>query len=90
MLDIGCGVDLFLGLLVVTSGLKFGVGFDSNPEAIALADRMRLGLPDDQQAKPRFEQLGTGAGWPDATFDVVSLIVTPPYIYQNPGACSPR
>lgn len=74
VLDIGCGAGLFLGLLAVTGRLKSGVGFDSNPEAIALAGRMRSGLPCELQAKLRFERLDTGAEWPDGTFDVVSLI----------------
>ena len=75
ILDIGCGGGLFLGLLTGTNRIKHGHGFDSNPIAIKTANAMsKQAKSSGHTADLLFETRSAAADWPDATYDVVSLI----------------
>ncbi|MGH8130113.1 MAG: class I SAM-dependent methyltransferase [Steroidobacteraceae bacterium] len=75
VLDVGCGGGLFLGLLAVEGGIRSGVGFDSSPSAIAVAQRMRRrAVEHGARATLDFQHRDAAAPWPEGTFDVVSVI----------------
>ena len=72
VLDAGCGAGLFLGLLADCGYISSGMGFDSNPAILALAQRMTKHLP--ARVSIEFRHIDAAAAWPTETFDVVSLI----------------
>lgn len=85
ILDVGCGGGLWLHLLARLGVIRSGVGFDSSPGAIALANgALSTGWNADEtvDCRPclRFEHLDVRADWPlpasaaSGGFDVVSII----------------
>jgi 2-polyprenyl-3-methyl-5-hydroxy-6-metoxy-1,4-benzoquinol methylase len=75
VLDAGCGVGLFLGLLAATRPSIHGVGFDSSRVAIGAAQRMAeraksLGCSGELE----FCCLDVAEPWPGGRFHAVSLI----------------
>ncbi len=75
VLDVGCGSGLFLGLLAVEGKVSAGVGFDSDPAAIATARRMLMSpLLRGAQARLSFQLRTASDPWPQGTFQVVSMI----------------
>lgn len=69
LLDVGCGGGLFPGLAAETGRLSAAIGFDSNPAAIAMAQKLRV-----TSARLEFRHLDVEAPWPEGPFDVVSMI----------------
>jgi len=72
VLDVGCGGGLFLALLAATGRISEGVGFDASRMAIEVAQRLPTNLPAGPRV--RFERRGVGDSWPEALFDVVSVV----------------
>lgn len=72
VLDVGCGAGLFLGLAARSGKLRYGVGFDSDARALAIAQS--LVLPSDSGARLVFRHLQVEDRWPEGAFDVVSMI----------------
>jgi 2-polyprenyl-3-methyl-5-hydroxy-6-metoxy-1,4-benzoquinol methylase len=76
VLDVGCGGGLFLGLLRVTRRIAFGHGFDSSPQAIAVARQMaaRAERSGISAGSLLFEHRRVTGAWPGGQFDVVSIV----------------
>jgi cyclopropane fatty-acyl-phospholipid synthase-like methyltransferase len=75
VLDVGCGAGLFLGLLAGTGRRFRGVGFDASAGAVREACAMGALLESrGTAAKLKFEHRDVRAGWPEGSFDVVSII----------------
>lgn len=74
VLDVGCGSGLFLGLLTRCGRISRGVGFDSDPQAIAAAQMMSKRIENPGNAALTLEHRGVNDPWPEEMFDVVSLI----------------
>ena len=72
VLDVGCGSGLFLGLLAVSDRISHGYGFDANPDAIKLAQKMRSSI--EKGGLLWFEHIEVEQPWPNERFDVVSMI----------------
>lgn len=75
VLDVGCGFGLFLGLLATSNRKIRGSGFDRNAASIRqardIASRLEaMGCPADL----RFECRDINDSWPEARFDVVTII----------------
>ncbi len=72
VLDVGCGGGLFLALLWELARIRSGVGFDSDPRAIRVAQSatsLRAGT-----RAIRFEHSAVESPWPGGQFDVVSVV----------------
>jgi 2-polyprenyl-3-methyl-5-hydroxy-6-metoxy-1,4-benzoquinol methylase len=76
VLDVGCGGGLFLGLLLATRRISFGHGFDSSPQAIAVARAMaaRTSQCGTSPGSLVFEHRSVRGPWPSGQFDVVSIV----------------
>jgi len=72
VLDVGCGSGLFLALLAHHGKLSEGYGFDSNAEAVEMANRMLHRLPPDPDV--HIEYRDAAAAWPSGEFEIVSMI----------------
>lgn len=75
VLDVGCGGGLFLGFLAVAGKCVRGTGFDCSRPAIACARDMADRVHGQQRGSHlSFELIESGGLWPDAQYDVVSVI----------------
>lgn len=80
VLDVGCGGGLWLRLLEAAGKLRVGIGFDSSPGAIALAQGSEPALGAERAgASLSFRLLSVDAPWPGPPsdperFDLVSII----------------
>jgi 2-polyprenyl-3-methyl-5-hydroxy-6-metoxy-1,4-benzoquinol methylase len=72
ILDAGCGAGLFIFLLVRLGRIRSAVGFDTDPNAIAVAQQLAARI--SASGAIRFEHRDANSAWPPGTFDVVSLI----------------
>lgn len=70
VLDIGCGVGLFLGLLDSAGLVRTGIGIDVSGPAIALGNR----LPGALAGRLSFRRIDATDPPPAGPFDVVSMI----------------
>ena len=75
VLDVGCGGGLLLNCAAASRRLSYGHGFDSSPHAISVAQAAssrlaRLGV----NVVPTFEVRSVEQGFPEGSFDVVSVI----------------
>ena len=83
ILDVGCGGGLFLILLAAEGRIARGLGFDANASAIDLANGAAAHLADTPVT---FECRPVQSPWPDASFDVVSVI---DLLHHIPSAVRP-
>src|SRR5579864_2231784 len=77
VLDAGCGCGLFLGMLAKTGRRPRGIGFDVSPAAISAASAMAQRVASTAgggAGSLEFMRLDAGDPWPNAKFDVVSMI----------------
>ncbi|VAX41560.1 hypothetical protein MNBD_PLANCTO03-894 [hydrothermal vent metagenome] len=75
VLDVGCGVGLFLALLARQGRIHEAQGFDSSETAIAHARTMLADHADQEWvSRVSFEQRAVEAGYPEGVFDVVTMI----------------
>jgi 2-polyprenyl-3-methyl-5-hydroxy-6-metoxy-1,4-benzoquinol methylase len=72
VLDVGCGGGVFLALLTHFDTTCTGSGFDTNPAAVAAAQKMRAHHP--QGLALSFQTLEINHPWPEGSYDVVSMI----------------
>lgn len=72
VLDIGCGVGLFLGLLAARGKLGVSTGFDSDRGAIECAKRMAARTGSSEAL--RFEHRAAEEAWPEGGHNVVTMI----------------
>jgi cyclopropane fatty-acyl-phospholipid synthase-like methyltransferase len=71
VLEAGCGAGSFVLQAAARGDGVTGLGFDADPAAVAMAQRVaaRAGLDG-----VRFEHREAAGGWPDGAWDVVALI----------------
>lgn len=87
-LDIGCGGGLMLALLGLHDKIGYGLGFDSSPSAIALAQLMRKNIHlKKSNLKLNFTCLSAHSEWPEGEYNLVLLMDVlhhiPPEIQKN-------
>ena len=69
VLDVGCGVGLWLRWLVAGRRIAEGVGVDVSAKAIATANACAT-----MDEPLRFERIGPDEPWPEGPFDVVTAL----------------